>query len=333
MATIVKDFTFSAGATIIASEHNANLNTIYDDYNGNITNANIASGAAIANSKLNLSSISQNITFTGNNTFAGTTIANLGTVTTADINGGTIDATNIGVTTPGSGDFTTLQFDSSNQGDIYYDNGTDGLVRLTPGTSGQFLKTQGAAANPTWDDVTDPAISIAQASGTFSSATSSNITQTVSEGDVFKFVWEGTVSANNFSTPNIRINADGSGSDYEILLNSLNRTAASTATNTAVALQNQADCAILDESTNNSFPYSTYGSFYLEVIITARGSDTLISWELSCSSAGTAANSHVKTSGVSTYKAGTPTTSVGLYRGSGTATMSGRYYVQQLSQS
>lgn len=35
------------------------------------------------------------------------------------------------------------------QGDILYHNGTN-LVRLGPGTSGHFLQTQGAAANPAW---------------------------------------------------------------------------------------------------------------------------------------------------------------------------------------
>jgi len=35
------------------------------------------------------------------------------------------------------------------QGDVMYFNGTN-LVRLPPGTSGQFLKTFGAAANPAW---------------------------------------------------------------------------------------------------------------------------------------------------------------------------------------
>ena len=39
-----------------------------------------------------------------------------------------------------------------NQGDILYYNGTN-LVDLAPGTSGQFLKTQGAGANPTWDTI------------------------------------------------------------------------------------------------------------------------------------------------------------------------------------
>lgn len=46
--------TFSAGAVIIASQHNANFNAIFNDYNGFIDNTNIASGAAIAYSKLNL---------------------------------------------------------------------------------------------------------------------------------------------------------------------------------------------------------------------------------------------------------------------------------------
>lgn len=52
MSTITKNYTFTDGATIQASEHNANFDTIYNDYNGNITNANIASNAGIADSKL-----------------------------------------------------------------------------------------------------------------------------------------------------------------------------------------------------------------------------------------------------------------------------------------
>lgn len=52
MALITKPKTFTVGATIVASEHNSNFDTIYDDYNGNITNANISGSAAIADSKL-----------------------------------------------------------------------------------------------------------------------------------------------------------------------------------------------------------------------------------------------------------------------------------------
>lgn len=52
MSLVPKPYNFSAGATIIATEHNANFDDIYDDYNGNITNANISASAAIADSKL-----------------------------------------------------------------------------------------------------------------------------------------------------------------------------------------------------------------------------------------------------------------------------------------
>lgn len=52
MATISKPNTFSAGGTIVASEHNDNYDTIYNDYNGNITNANISGSAAIVDTKL-----------------------------------------------------------------------------------------------------------------------------------------------------------------------------------------------------------------------------------------------------------------------------------------
>lgn len=38
------------------------------------------------------------------------------------------------------------------QGDILYVDGTPNIARLAAGTSGKFLKTQGAAANPIWDD-------------------------------------------------------------------------------------------------------------------------------------------------------------------------------------
>ena len=52
MSTISKPNTFSAGATIVASEHNDNFDTIFNDYNGSIANANISATAAIADTKL-----------------------------------------------------------------------------------------------------------------------------------------------------------------------------------------------------------------------------------------------------------------------------------------
>ena len=49
-------------------------------------------------------------------------------------------------------DGTHIALGSDAQGDVMYYNGTD-YVRLAPGTSGQFLKTLGASANPAWGTV------------------------------------------------------------------------------------------------------------------------------------------------------------------------------------
>jgi len=52
MAVISKPNTFSAGAVIVASEHNANFDTIYSEFNGLITTANISPSAAIVDTQL-----------------------------------------------------------------------------------------------------------------------------------------------------------------------------------------------------------------------------------------------------------------------------------------
>ena len=52
MALISKPNTFAAGASIVASEHNSNYDTVYNDYNGNITNANCAAAMGLVDTKL-----------------------------------------------------------------------------------------------------------------------------------------------------------------------------------------------------------------------------------------------------------------------------------------
>jgi hypothetical protein len=54
MGIVSKTYTFSAGATIFAAEHNTNFDTLYNVVNGDLSNANISASAAIAYSKLNL---------------------------------------------------------------------------------------------------------------------------------------------------------------------------------------------------------------------------------------------------------------------------------------
>jgi len=55
--------------------------------------------------------------------------------------------------TPAKGG-TGQNFSTTAQGSTLYFSGTGTVAALAPGTSGQFLKTQGTGANPTWTDVT-----------------------------------------------------------------------------------------------------------------------------------------------------------------------------------
>ena len=81
---------------------------------------------------------SEQIVFGKNSTFAGTTIANLGTVTTADINGGTIDATDITV-----GNSKTLDVSG---GTLVLGNGQISGDKVSGGTIGTTTITALAGA-------------------------------------------------------------------------------------------------------------------------------------------------------------------------------------------
>jgi hypothetical protein len=52
MGLCSKDYTFSAGATIVAAEHNTNFDTLYSLVNGNLNAANLASNAGIVDTQL-----------------------------------------------------------------------------------------------------------------------------------------------------------------------------------------------------------------------------------------------------------------------------------------
>ena len=78
------------------------------------------------------------ITVVGDNTISTAKLGNT-SVTTAKIADNAVDGAKIAM-------------GSDAQGDVLYYNGTD-YVRLAPGTSGYFLKTLGASANPAWAEV------------------------------------------------------------------------------------------------------------------------------------------------------------------------------------
>lgn len=52
MGTITRPYTYTAGNTITASQNESNETTLYNEFNGNIDNANIKSSAAIVESKI-----------------------------------------------------------------------------------------------------------------------------------------------------------------------------------------------------------------------------------------------------------------------------------------
>lgn len=143
MATISKPNTFTAGTVIVASEHNSNFDTIYNDYNGNITNANIASGAAIADTKL--AQISTASKVTGD---ALTSLANVpsaaGNLPSANLPDKMVLSATDSVTelTIATGSVTATQ--SYHTIDTQSDDSTDDLDTISGGTEGMILVIKAA---------------------------------------------------------------------------------------------------------------------------------------------------------------------------------------------
>lgn len=132
MSLITIPFVFSAGNTIIASQHNSNFNTIANVLNGGLDNTNLTGTAGITYANLLLG----------------------GNIVNADINSSAAIAT------------SKVNFGANHQGDVFVDNGS-GIIRLTPGTNGQFLQTQGAAANVQWASLSAHGSQLFLSSGTF----------------------------------------------------------------------------------------------------------------------------------------------------------------------
>jgi hypothetical protein len=118
---------------------------VYKD--GTIVNADISTSAAIASTKLDLTSIAQNIVNTGNFTNTGvlTNTGNLSVTGTATISS-SVTASSYALA---SGNTVLNYITTASQGSILYNNGSN-WVNLSPGTSGYFLKTNGASTNPSW---------------------------------------------------------------------------------------------------------------------------------------------------------------------------------------
>jgi len=102
------------------------------------------------------------LTSNASNAAVWSTIASIsladGSVTTAKLADSSVTTAKLADSsaTPAKGG-TGQNFSTTAQGSTLYFSGTGTVAALAPGTSGQFLKTQGTGANPTWDTVTVPA--------------------------------------------------------------------------------------------------------------------------------------------------------------------------------
>lgn len=153
MATISRQTTWVSGDTLTAAALNAEFNNIVNDYNGGITNANIASGAAIATSKIattfpsgSIVGTSDTQTLTNKRTTKRTgTTASSGTPT---INTDNVDFYSITALAEAITSFTTNLSGTPTEGQVLWiaitDNGTARAI-----TFGASFEASGLVALPT----------------------------------------------------------------------------------------------------------------------------------------------------------------------------------------
>lgn len=131
MALITGRLVFSPGGTIYSADQNTNHGTIWNEFNGNISNTNIASAAGIVDTKL------AQITTSGK--VSGAALTTLGSTPTG---AGTLPSKNGGT----GGDLSAITV-----GGVPYFSATGVMSALAAGTSGQ-LATSGGAGALTWSN-------------------------------------------------------------------------------------------------------------------------------------------------------------------------------------
>jgi hypothetical protein len=151
-AAPTRTYNYTSGTTIRSSEVTANEDSIFNYLqggvdvikDGSVVNADINSSAAIANSKLNLTTVTQDITHSGTLVQSGTlTSSGTATFVSADINGGAMDNVAIGATVPTTGTFTTIT--TSNALGLLY--GGTGSKLIAPSTSSLMFVAAGGTVD------------------------------------------------------------------------------------------------------------------------------------------------------------------------------------------
>lgn len=92
MSLISVPFVFTVGAVIVASQHNSCFSTIYNDYNGGITTANISASAGITDTQLAAITTAGKVSGSALTALSGTP-SGAGVVPTANLGSGTANST------------------------------------------------------------------------------------------------------------------------------------------------------------------------------------------------------------------------------------------------
>ena len=119
-------------------------------------------------------------------------------------------STNVTGTLPVTAGGLGNTFSSTAQGSIFYFSSTGVISALSPGTSGQVLRTQGAGANPVWGSA-----GTSLAASTSPSAVTATGDMTIAADNAYLMTF--SLINNHASFPMavyIRFNNDGSGSNY-----------------------------------------------------------------------------------------------------------------------
>ena len=140
------------------------------------------------------------------------------------------------------------------QGSILYFSSTGVLSVLTPGTSGQFLQTQGASANPQWATQTTPALTLISTTIISTAATTASIS--VTSGNTY-FVQYSFVALSAADVLALRFNSDSGAGHYRYV------NTGSTTTGAVTALSASATLIQIGTSVNNNTTLGINGAFYI----------------------------------------------------------------------